>query len=79
MEIPNVPKWKIVLPVTDYGLASRLKRITSTIVYLQLFADLVRRKYRKTVQLYTDWSKTEAGVGAATMCLYVTHLFAPYC
>ena len=53
-------------PVTDYELASRLKRVTFPILYGQMFAGLVHRT------IYTDESKTEARVGPVAISLNVT-------
>lgn len=61
------PTWSIDPCTVDLELAENPKNQTTVNVYRQMFNDLIYRKYENHKQIFTDGSKSDAGVGAAAV------------
>jgi hypothetical protein len=59
-----VPTWTIAKDLVNVELAQRPKDSTSSESYTQLYRELAKSTV-PTLKLYTDGSKTKAGVGYA--------------
>lgn len=63
----NKPSWKIQLPEICLELTEYPRSSTTSIIYQQLFNNLLSEKFSNFEHIYTDGSKTEEGVGAAAV------------
>ena len=66
---PKITKltWSIVPPEINLELTEYPKSTTPIIMYLTEFRRIRAEKYSNYAEIFTDGSKTEAGVGAAAI------------
>ena len=63
----STPAWKIDLPEVNLAMVEYPKNTTTSGIYRQVLASILE-EHSSELQIYTDGSKSEGGVGSAVVC-----------